>query len=141
MSTNPAELAANAVAGEAQKVPEAEGISVEQANKQAATLRKAGRASPIRQLRYLFHRLAREWEVAATSCEGMEEDYTIELVGSLSPGMRVPCRNKRGHDDVGTMIRLMTRDGQTSLHLAPDDDNADVYLNFAGPSSPVVVVR
>lgn len=123
------------------RVPQVEGITVAQATKQAATLRKAARACPVRQLRYLLHRLAREWEVAAGTCEGEEEDLTIELVGSLSPGMRMPCRNKRGNDDVGTVIRLMTRDGQTSIHVAPDDDNADVYLNFAGSYSPAVVVR
>lgn len=123
------------------KVPAVEGITVAQANKQAQALRSAGRGSPVRQLRYLMNRLAREWEVAAGTCEGAEEDYTIELVGSLSPGMRMPCRNKRGNDDVGTVIRLMTRDGQTSIHVAPDDDNADVYLNFAVSYSPAVVVR
>lgn len=135
----PAELAAAATAKPA--VPETDGITVAQAEKQAATLRRAARACPVRQLRYLLHRLAREWELAAGTAEGMEEDYIIELVGSLAPGMRVPCRNKRGNDDVGTLIRVLIRDGQTSLHLDADDDPMDVYLNFAGTFSPVVVVR
>lgn len=134
-------MALTAVRSTVEKVPEVDGITVAQAERQATTLRKASRGCPVRQLRYFLSRLAREWEVAAATLEDDEEDHTIELVGGLAPGMRVPCRNKNGHDDVGVLIRVLIRDSQASLHLAPVDHPMDVYLNFAGTFSPVVVRR
>lgn len=122
------------------KVPESEGLNGAQATKQAEALRRAARQSPVRQLRFMLHRLAREWEFAAAEVEG-EDELTIELVGSLSMGMRVPCSNKNGAPDIGVLVRVMTRDGQTSLHLEPEGSPMPVYLNFSLPSSPVAVYR
>lgn len=123
-----------------EKVPESEGLNAAQATKQAQALRRAARSSPVRQLRFMLHRLAREWEFAAAEVEG-EDELTIELVGSLSMGMRVPCSNKNGMPDIGVLVRVMTRDGQTSLHLEPEGSPMPVYLNFSLPSSPVAVYR
>jgi hypothetical protein len=39
------------------------------------------------------------------------------------------------------VLRVLHRDGQTSLHLAANSNGREVYLNFAGPASPVVVQR
>lgn len=122
------------------RVPESEGLNGAQATKQAEALRRAARQSPVRQLRFMLHRLAREWEFAAAEVEG-EDELTIELVGSLSMGMRVPCSNKNGAPDIGVLVRVMTRDGQTSLHLEPENSPMPVYLNFSLPSSPVAVYR
>ncbi len=123
------------------KVPGSEGLTVAQAEKQGDALRMAARKSPVRQLRYMLNRLAREWECAAGEMRGSEDEVTIELVGSLSMGMRVPCSNKNGAPDIGVLVRVMTRDGQTSLHLEPEGSPMPVYLNFSLPSSPVVVYR
>lgn len=123
------------------RVPGSAGLTVAQAEKQGDALRRAARSSPIRQLRYMLNRLAREWEHAAAEMMGSEDEVTIELVGSLSMGMRVPCSNKNGAPDIGVLVRVMTRDGQTSLHLEPEGSPMPVYLNFALPSSPVVVYR
>lgn len=123
------------------KVPESEGLNAAQATKQGEALRRAARSSPVRQYRFMLHRLAREWEHAAAELEGEEDELTIELVGSMSMGMRVPCSNKRGAPDIGVLVRVMTRDGQISLHLEPENDPMPVYLNFSLPSSPVAVYR
>lgn len=123
------------------KVPEAPGISAAQATKQAQALREASRRSPVRQLRFMLGKLAREWEYAAGELEGAGEELSIELVGSLSMGMRVPCSNKNGAPDTGVVVRVMSRDGQTSIHLEPEGSPMPVYLNYAGPTSPVAVYR
>lgn len=123
------------------KVPEAPGINAAQAEKQAQALREASRRSPVRQLRFMLAKLAREWEYAAGELEGAGEELSIELVGSLSMGMRVPCSNKNGAPDTGVVVRVMSRDGQTSIHLEPEGSPMPVYLNYAGPTSPVAVYR
>ena len=123
------------------KVPEAPGINAAQAEKQAQALREASRRSPVRQLRFMLAKLAREWEYAAGELEGASDELSIELVGSLSMGMRVPCSNKNGAPDTGVVVRVMSRDGQTSIHLEPEGSPMPVYLNYAGPTSPVAVYR
>lgn len=123
------------------KVPESAGLTAAQAEKQADALRRAARQSPIRQLRFMLHRLAREWEFAAGEVKDCEDELTIELVGSLAMGMRVPCSNKNGAPDIGVLVRVILRDGQASLHLEPEGSPMPVYLNFSLPSSPVAVYR
>lgn len=123
------------------KVAESAGLTGAQATKQGEALRRASRQSPVRQYRFMLNRLAREWEHAAAELEGEEDELTIELVGSMAMGMRVPCSNKRGAPDIGVLVRVMTRDGQISLHLEPENDPMPVYLNFSLPSSPVAVYR
>jgi hypothetical protein len=101
---------------------------------QGQALTAAGIDSPIRQFRYELRRRGLEWLRAASLLRDAEEgDAAIELAGSVTPGMRVWCGR-----DWGSVVRQLTRDGQLSLHVE-DPDGRPIYLNFVGPSSPVVV--
>lgn len=134
---------APAPAPAAPKVPDHEGFSFEQATKAGEALRRAARGCPVRQIRYMLNRMAREWEHAAAGVDG-EDELTIECLGSISPGMQVPVsREYRGDETTerGTVIRMMTRDGQTSLHIEVSSDPKPIYENYASPGSPVVVFK
>lgn len=127
----------------APKIPDHEGFSYEQATKAAEALRRAARGCPVRQIRYMLNRMAREWEHAAAGVEG-EDELTIECLGSVSPGMQVPVNREFRGDSIterGTVIRMMTRDGQTSLHIESPSDPKPIYENYSSPGSPVVVYR
>lgn len=110
-------------------------ISLEAAVAQADALATAANASPIRQIRYDLHRRGLEWKRAAGELEGAEDEAVIELAGSIGPGMMVPSGS-----GALTVVRTMSRDGQFSLHLE-DIDGRPIYINRAGPSSPVVVQK
>lgn len=108
---------------------------VETATKQAETLLKAASESPVRQLRYDLHRRGIEWKRAAKELEGAEGEAVIELAGSIGPGMMVAAGSGSC-----SVVRTMSRDGQFSLHIE-DIDGRPIYLNYAGPASPVVVQK
>ena len=116
-------------------------IDLGMACKQAEALLTAAEASPIRQFRYELRRRGREWEQAAKTLElalpGNETQPVIELAGSVCPGMRVLIEG-RDEDDWAPVIRQLTQQGQFTIHVQAADGR-DRYLNFAGPSSPVVV--
>jgi hypothetical protein len=119
-------------------------IEREAAEEQGRILHKAADASPLRQVRSELRRRADEWFAALSLCEEAGDDYEIELAGSVAPGDRVvalvatPYSDGKDRESV-PVLRVLHRDGQTSLHLAANSNGREVYLNFAGPSSPVVV--
>lgn len=109
-------------------------IDVKDARLQAEALLAAAGTSPIRQFRYELRRRGIEWRRAADLLEAADEDEAaIELAGSVTPGMKVPCG-----EGWGSVVRQLTRDGQLSLHVE-DPQGRPIYLNYVGPSSPVVV--
>lgn len=111
-------------------------IDVGTALAQAEALLTAAEASPVRQFRYELRRRGVEWQRAARLLEGADiDEAAIELAGSVTPGMKVPVG--RG-DEWGSVVRQLTRDGQLSLHVE-DPMGRPIYLNYVGPSSPVVV--
>lgn len=119
----------------------------EHAADQAEALEKAADASPIRQVRSDLKRRAKEWRDALDLLDAVgEEDYEIDVAGGIAPGDRVvalvatPYSEDRERESVG-VLRVLHRDGQTSLHLAANSNGREVYVNYAGPSSPVVVQR
>lgn len=116
-----------------------EGYTIEEAEAQASVLLDAAMTSPVRALRYELRVRGKEWERAvrdARDAEKAEEPYAIVTVGSVCPGMRV-LAPRQCEDTWVPVVRLMTRDGQQSLHV--DVEGRAEYLNYAGPSSPIVV--
>lgn len=109
-------------------------VDVNTAREQARALLVAADGSPLRQYRYELRRRGIEWKRAADLLgEADEGDAAIELAGSVTPGMKVPCS-----EGWGSVIRQLTRDGQLTLHVE-DAMGRPLYLNYVGPSSPVVV--
>lgn len=114
-------------------------IGVDEARKQAATLKACANESPVRQYRWEMRRRGIEWvnradELAAAGEDDGHPEAAIELVGAVGPGMRVFA----GADGFLPVIRQMTRDGQLSLHLEGPTGQPR-FLNFYGATSPVVV--
>lgn len=116
-----------------------EGYTTEEAEQQRTLLMEAAAASPVRALRYELRMRGKEWDRAvrdARDAEKAEEPHAIVTVGSVCPGMRV-LAPRQCEDTWVPVIRLMTRDGQQTLHV--DVEGRAEFLNFAGPSSPIVV--
>lgn len=111
-------------------------ITIDEARQQATALLEAAKASPVRQYRYPLARQAKEWERAVTELTGSEDEAVIELAHAVVPGMRVPTAN-----GWCIVLRCLTRDGQCSVHVEDPQDPRGVYLNMAGPTSPLVVKR
>lgn len=111
-------------------------VSVEEAETMGKLLRELAKSAVLRQYRYEMNRRATEWEKAAADAKLASEDGAIELAGAVGPGMRILF--PRGDEDWAGVIRVLTRDGQLSIH-AEDGDGRPQYLNFFGPTSPVVV--
>lgn len=111
------------------------GFTVKEALAQRDLLLSVAAESPIRQTRYEMRRRGREWDRAGRGLAELDgEGYTIELVGQVEPGMQVV-----GADEPYDVVRRMTRDGQTTLHVEDQMDGRAIYLNFYGTQSPVVV--
>lgn len=117
------------------------------AKAQEVAFAQAALSSPIRQVRSEMKRRAKEWADAIELLDHVgNEDYEIDLAGAIAPGDRIvalvatPYSEDRDRETVG-VLRVLHRDGQTSLHLAANSNGREVYVNFAGPSSPVVVQR
>lgn len=111
-------------------------ITAAEAQAQADALAVAADNSPVRQYAYPLRRQAKEWSRAATELAGSEDEAVIELASSVVPGMRVPTAN-----GWCIVLRCLTRDGQCSVHVEDPQDPRGVYLNMAGPTSPLVVKR
>lgn len=121
-------------------------ITADIADAQVAAFRAAADASPLRQVRSELRRRADEWAKAISLLDDAGEDYEIDLAGAIAPGDRVlalvptPWSDDPEREAV-PVLRVLHRDGQTSLHLAASSTGREVYVNHAGPSSPVVVRR
>lgn len=116
-----------------------EGYTTEEAEVQARALFDAANSSPVRALRYELRVRAREWERAvrdALYAAKSELEHAIVTVGSVCPGMRV-LATRDIEDAWVPVVRLMTRDGQQTLHV--DVEGRAEYINFHSASSPVVV--
>lgn len=120
-------------------------IPDEIAEAQERVLRDAAAASPLRQVRVELLRRASEWDKARGLCKDGGEDYEIDLVGAIAPGDRVlvvmPSFAGEIEDEAAPVLRILHRDGQSTIHCTPNSTGRDLYLNYAGPSSPVVVRR
>jgi hypothetical protein len=112
-------------------------IDADAARLQWKALINASQDSPIRQYRYELGRRAVEWRRAADLLDASDDDEAaIELAGSVTPGMKVPTAGNE--QQWGSVVRQLTRDGQLTLHVE-DALGRPLYLNYVGPSSPVVV--
>lgn len=119
-------------------------ISLTDAEDQAKVLAQAAVGSPCRQVSYELRRRAREWKRAVDDLLTMgEDDYVIELMGSVTSGMLavVPVALPYGDKEHKgcPVVRVLIRDGQCSLHVVPDETGRDVYVNCCSTASPVVV--
>lgn len=115
---------------------------VHQAARQAQVLATAAVDSPALYPRTLLARLAREWARAAIDAvEALEEDEdagpVIIPAAAVAPGALV--WHPTGGESTCTLVRVMTRDGQVSLHLE-DAGGRPVYVNLTVAGSPVVVL-
>lgn len=93
--------------------------------------------SPVRQARYEFAKRAREWNRAAKDAQDVGDEGVIEFVGSVGLGMSVFFPTDASN--WAQVVRVMERNGQTTLHLEHPYSGQAVYQNFCGPTSPVVV--
>lgn len=117
----------------------------EHAKAQEDAYRSAAVASPLRQARAELNRRADEWRRAIDlRLMAGEDEYDIDLAGAVVPGDRVlamvvqPWSEDREQEAV-PVLRVLHRDGQTSIHCVVGSTGRDLYLNYAGPLSPVVV--
>jgi hypothetical protein len=110
-------------------------LTAEHAKYQYEALNQAAMDSVVIQVRAQLSNQAREWRRAADELAGLdEEDYGIELLCAVLPGMWV--QDDRGDAKV---IRLLENGGQCSLHVERPDSSNLVYLNYAGKTSPVII--
>lgn len=119
----------------------------DRAKEQEDAFAAAAKASPLRQVRAEMTRRAQEWRTAIQMrLDGGEDDYDIDLAGGIVPGdfllayVAVPWSEERESEAV-PVLRVLHRDGQTSIHCTVGSTGRDLYLNYAGPTSPVVVRR
>lgn len=106
---------------------------------QAAVLAAAADLSPDLYLRTLLTKVAREWIRVANDLTDLAEEGTTAVavaVAVVAPGAAVyrPGRNTQW----SSAVRVMTRDGQVSLHI--EAEGRPEYLNLTLPGSPVVVL-
>lgn len=102
---------------------------------QYEALKQAAADSVVIQVRALLANQAREWQRAMQDMAGLdEEDYAIELLCAVLPGMWV--QDDRGDAKV---IRLMENGGQCSLHIERPDSPSPTYVNYSGKTSPVII--
>ena len=106
---------------------------------QAAVLATAADLSPDLYLRTLLTKVAREWIRVANDLTDLAEEGTTAVavaVAVVAPGAAVyrPGRNTQW----SSAVRVMTRDGQVSLHI--EAEGRPEYLNLTLPGSPVVVL-
>lgn len=129
---------AAAVAARSAETPEA---GAGAAATQAVALAAAADASPDQFVATLLARLAVEW-IRATDdlidCAIESQPALIVPAAAVAPGARV-FRPAAG-EAFCTSIRVMTRDGQVSLHLE-DRTGRPVYVNLTVAGSPVVVAK
>lgn len=116
--------------------------AVERARMIGAALQETAAAIPIRQIKYELWERGQEWLNAAEELENVGDDGTIDLLCSVTPGMKVPS-NSRDDSPFVKIIRIMSNGGQHSLHvrIIRDGRTIDDYRNMIGPSSPVVTRR
>lgn len=106
---------------------------------QAAVLAAAADSSPDLYLRTLLTKVAREWIRVANDLTDLAEEGTTAVavaVAVVAPGAAVyrPGRNTQW----SSAVRVMTRDGQVSLHI--EAEGRPEYINLTLPGSPVVVL-
>jgi hypothetical protein len=113
---------------------------------QAAAFELAAEVSPLRQVRAEMRRRAKEWRDAIDlAADAGDDAYEIDLAGSIVPGDRVVAYvqvpwSQDLEREALPVLRVLHRDGQSSIHVT-SPHGRDLYLNYAGPPSPVVVQR
>lgn len=120
-------------------------LSPEEIAGQIQVLEEAAEASPIRQVKVGLRRRAKEWATAARDLSTVEaDDYELDLVGGIVPGDRVLVMvpsHRSDEVEAAPVMRVLHQNGQSSIHVVPNATGRDLYLNYAGPESPVVVRR
>lgn len=111
-----------------------------EADATAMALADAADGTPVRPIRYELRKRAREYQHVARllepTADGEEQkEAVIELVGNVGAGMEVLMSG----GVYWSVVRVMRRDGQVSLHLEHEDEPMPRYINLYGPTSPVVV--
>lgn len=105
---------------------------------QAQVLWDAAAVSPNHFVRTLVKRLAVEWKHVAeqlVELADVGEPAMVGAAGALAAGTQV--RYQSNTSDWAPLVRVMTRDGQVSLHVS--DEGRDRYVNLTTLGSPVVV--
>lgn len=108
------------------------------ATETCAALTAAAEKVEVRPIRYELRKRAKEWRHVCALMDGTDEaevECVIELAGNVGPGMEVLMAG----GVYWSVVRVMRRDGQVSLHLEHEDEPMPRYINLFGPSSPVVV--
>lgn len=108
---------------------------------QALALAAAADASPDHYTSTLLGRLAVEW-IRVTDdlvdCANEAQAAVVAPAGAIAPGARV--FHPTAGESFCSLVRVMTRDGQVSLHLE-DASGRAVYANLTLPGSPVAVAK
>lgn len=95
----------------------------------------------VRQIKIQMHHSWTEWrkvtmQLQELAEQGLGDEYAIALFCEVVPGQLVFYESNQS--DTARVVRKMENGGQTTLHVEPDGRAA--YMNFAGPTSPVVVL-
>lgn len=117
--------------------------AVARARKIGETLQAASLDIAVRQIKYELWSRGQEWIDAAKDLETVGDDGTIDLLCSVTPGMKVPSFSSADAPFV-KIVRVMTNGGQFTLHVRVIQDGGrtvDDYRNMLGPSSPVITRR
>lgn len=109
---------------------------------QMNALTEAACLSPNLYTRTMLSRLAREWAQASNDLidvlDTLDSGRVVVASAAALPSGAQVWRPSNGSEWV-TLVRVMARDGQVSLHLE-GDDGRPVYVNLTSPGSPVVVL-
>lgn len=113
-------------------------ISLEEAMLQRRAYRAMVDGCAVAQVKIEMHNRWNEWRRATKELlELMSDSYAIALFCELVPGQFVFYAER--DSDTARVVRKLERDGQASLHVQTSVGR-DAYLNYAGPTSPVVVL-
>lgn len=112
-------------------------ITHEEAIGQRRAYAAAAKASTVVQCRIMLRKAWSEWRKAVDTLDELDSgDYSVTLYCEIVPG-HIVADDRHGDCAV---VRKMENGGQTTLHLESRTGGAPIYLNYAGPTSPVVVL-
>lgn len=115
-------------------------ITLEEALTQRRAYNSMVTACSVKQVKIEMHHRFTEWRRATKELDELSDladSYAIALFCELVPGQLVYHADR--DSDTARIVRKLERDGQASLHLSTALGR-DTYVNYAGPTSPVVVL-
>lgn len=116
-------------------------VTTEEAIEIAALFGSASESAPLRQIRDEMRYRSREWTRAVGVLDEMGEGWVIDLVGSVTPYMRVAAASGDGHMEGQSVVRVIHRDGGCTVHYEDAQSGRPVYINCHSAASPCVVKR